>query len=192
MRNPGDIFTEPSNIDINTLKNLGPLTAPERQAFVEHTELQPIDPQANGPQLFYGLRYHTHIVKPGEVETYHDQVGYWLWEPSTGNVIQTVAIPRGQTVMAFGHAAKDATSFELSAERGVTTNGICSNPFLEEAFKTLAFRIRVVIKSHDAWTYDEDTTLIVRGQSEPFHHTDHAELTRAGGPPPNPLAAPPM
>ena len=26
MRNPGDIFTEPSNIDINTLKNLGPLT----------------------------------------------------------------------------------------------------------------------------------------------------------------------
>ena len=85
MRNPGDIFTEPSNIDINTLKNLGPLTemagiwegsrsldippkplsAPERQAFVEHTELQPIDPQANGPQLFYGLRYHTHIVSRG-------------------------------------------------------------------------------------------------------------------------------
>src|SRR5256884_245067 len=208
MRNPGDIFTEPSNIDINTLKNLGPLTemagiwegsrsldippkplsAPERQVFVEHTELQPIDPQANGPQLFYGLRYHTHIVKPGEVETYHDQVGYWLWEPATGNVIQTIAIPRGQTVMAFGHAAKDATSFELSAERGVTTNGICSNPFLEEAFKTLAFRIRVVMKSHDAWTYDEDTTLIVRGQSEPFHHTDHGELTRVGEPTPNPLA----
>jgi hypothetical protein len=28
-----------------------------------------IDPQASGPQLFYGLRYHTHIVKPGEIET---------------------------------------------------------------------------------------------------------------------------
>jgi len=90
--------------------------------------------------------------------------------------------------MAFGHAAKDATSFELSAERGVTTNGICSNPFLEEAFTTVAFRIRVAITSHDAWTYDEDTTLIVRGQSEPFHHTDHAELTRVGEPTPNPLA----
>src|SRR5438876_1696629 len=114
MRNPRDIFTEPSNIDVNTLKNLGPLTdmagiwegsrsldippkplsAPVRQTFIEHTELQPIDPQANGPQLFYGLRYHTHIVKPGEVETYHDQVGYWLWEPATGNLIQTLAIPR--------------------------------------------------------------------------------------------------
>src|SRR5882724_3320709 len=140
MRNPRDIFTEPSKIDVNTLKNLGPLTemagiwegshsldippkplsAPVRQAFVEHTELQPIDPQANGPQLFYGLRYHTHIVKPGEVETYHDQVGYWLWEPATGNVIQTIAIPRGQTVMAFGHTAKDAKTFDYpSAEDAV-------------------------------------------------------------------------
>src|SRR4029077_1408102 len=87
----------------------------ERNTFVERYEAQPIDPQTNGAQLFYGLRYHTHIVKPGEVETFHDQVGYWLWEPATGNVIQTIAIPRGQVVMAFGRAARDATSFELTA-----------------------------------------------------------------------------
>ena len=42
---------------------------PKKQAFAEHIELQPIDPQTNGPQLFYGLRYHTHIVKPDEVKT---------------------------------------------------------------------------------------------------------------------------
>jgi len=112
---PEDVYTEPSDFDVHTLKNLGPLTGlagiwqgtrsldvnpkaegPEEQVFVERIELQPIDPQTNGPQLFYGLRYHTHIVKPGEVETYHDQVGYWLWEPATGNLIQTLAIPRGQ------------------------------------------------------------------------------------------------
>ncbi len=90
--------------------------------------------------------------------------------------------------MAFGRAARDATCFELAATHGATTNGICSNPFLEDAFKTLAFRIRVMIKSHDAWTYDEDTTLTVRGQAEPFHHTDHGELMRVGEPTPNPLA----
>src|SRR6516165_7777179 len=59
----------------------------EHNQFVERYELQPTDPQTNGPQLFYGLRYHTHIVKPGEVETFHDQVGYWLWEPATQTVI---------------------------------------------------------------------------------------------------------
>jgi hypothetical protein len=162
--------------------------APERQQFVEHIELQPIDPQANGPQLFYGLRYHTHIVKPGEIETYHDQVGYWLWEPATGNLIQTLAIPRGQTTMAFGRAAKDATSFELVAMRGAATNGICSNPFLEYAFKTVEYRIKVTINGDGTWAYDEDTILLVRGQSEPFHHTDRSVLAKIGEPTPNPLA----
>jgi len=204
---PNDIYTEPADVDVQTLKNLGPLAGmagiwegsrsldinpkaagPERQQFVEHIELQPIDPQTNGPQLFYGLRYHTHIVKPGEIETYHDQVGYWLWEPATGNLIQTLAIPRGQTVMAFGRAAKDATSFELVATRGATTNGICSNPFLEYAFQTVEYRIKVTINPDHTWQYDEDTTLRVRGQSQPFHHTDHSVLSKIGEPTPNPLA----
>jgi hypothetical protein len=203
---PDDIYTEPSDVDPHTLKNLGPLTnmagvwegvrgldvnpkpaGPERQVFVERIELQPIDPQTNGPQLFYGLRYHTHIVKPRQVETYHDQIGYWLWEPATGNLIQTLAIPRGQIAMAFGRAAKDARSFELVATRGAQTNGICSNPFLEHAFKTVEYRIKVTI-AESTWSYDEDTVLMIRGTSEPFHHTDRNTLTKIAEPTPNPLA----
>jgi hypothetical protein len=202
-----DIYTEPADIDVYTLRNLGPLTGmagiwegrrsmdvnpkaagPVQQEFVERIELQPIDPQANGPQLLYGLRYHTRVVKPGEIETYHDQVGYWLWEPATGNLIQSLAIPRGQTAMAFGRAAKDATHFELIAKRGMETNGICSNPFLEHAFKTIEYRIKVTINSDGTWAYDEDTVLIVRGQAEPFHHTDRNILSKVADPTPNPLA----
>ena len=93
--------------------------------------MQPIDPQANGPQLFYGLRYHTHILKPGEATTFHDQVGYWLWEPATGLILQTLAIPRGQIALAKGFASPDANSFKVSASRGETENGICSTIFLE-------------------------------------------------------------
>ncbi len=203
---PEDIYTEPSDVDPHTLKNLGPLTnmagvwegvrgldvnpkpdGPERQVFIERIELQPIDPQTNGPQLFYGLRYHTHIVKPRQVETYHDQIGYWLWEPATGNLIQTLAIPRGQIAMAFGRAAKDARSFELVATRGAQTNGICSNPFLEHAFKTVEYRVKVTI-GESTWSYDEDTVMMIRGKSEPFHHTDRNTLTKIAEPTPNPLA----
>jgi hypothetical protein len=204
---PADIYTEPANLDFDTLKNLGPLRAmagiwegtkgldrkpkaagPKEQIYVERIELQPIDPQTNGPQLFYGLRYWTHIVKPNQIKTYHDQVGYWLWEPATGNIIQTLTIPRGQTAMAFGNAAADATSFELVAERGEVTNGICSNPYLEYAFKTIEYRIKVSILPNDTWSYEQDTVIMVRGQSEPFHHTDRNILTRIGQPIPNPLA----
>ena len=63
---------------------------------------------------FYGLRYHIHIVKPGEVETFHDQVGYWLWEAQTQTVTQSLAIPRAQVALASGPAAADAKEFELN------------------------------------------------------------------------------
>jgi hypothetical protein len=204
---PEDIFTEPSDLDVDTLKNLGPLTrmagvwegtrgldvkpkaeGPKKQAFVERIELQPIDPQTNGPQLFYGLRYHMHVVKPGQVKTYHDQVGYWLWEPATGTVIQTLTIPRGQTAMAVGKASADATSFELIATRESETYGICSNPFLEYAFKTIEYRIKVNINPDGTWSYNLDTVMMIRGRDEPFHHMDNNTLTRIAEPTPNPLA----
>jgi hypothetical protein len=65
-----DIFTEPE-FDPDTLANLGPLTGmagiweglkgadehpvaegTETDEYLERYELQPIDPQTNGPQLF--------------------------------------------------------------------------------------------------------------------------------------------
>jgi len=39
---------------------------PERRIFREHIRDDPIDPQTNGPQVFYGLRYHIHITRPEE------------------------------------------------------------------------------------------------------------------------------
>jgi hypothetical protein len=204
---PKDIYTEPQGIDVNTLANLGPLRAmagvwqgmrgldvkpkadgPRKQAFVERIDLQPIDPQTNGPQLFYGLRYHQHVVKPDQVKTYHDQVGYWLWEPATDTVIHTLTIPRGQVAMAAGQADANATSFELVATQGLDTYGICSAPFLHHAFRTTEFRIRVSINAEGTWTYEEDTVLQILGQVQPFHHTDRNTLTKISEPMPNPLA----
>lgn len=204
---PSDIYTEPTDIDVDTLRNLGPLTGmagiwegtrgldvkpkaegPKKQAYVERIELQPIDPQTNGPQLLYGLRYHTHVVKPGQVKTYHDQVGYWLWEPATGTVIHTLTIPRGQIVMASGQAAADARRFEVRATAEDISFGIRSAPFLEQAFHTVEFRIAVSIDADGTWSYEEDTVLMIKGQAEPFHHTDRNTLSKIAEPTPNPLA----
>jgi hypothetical protein len=204
---PTDIYTEP-DADVDTLKNLGPLTGmagiwksatgkdvhptaggQEQQAFVERYELQPIDPQTNGPQLLYGLRYHTHIVKPDSVETFHDQVGYWLWEPATGTIFYTLSIPRAQVAMAVGHATSSAKKFRLEAVRGSETNGIVSNPFLLHAFKTLQVTIEVTIHPGGAWSYDQDTVMAIPGAPKAFHHTDRNTLRKIAEPTPNPLAA---
>ncbi len=202
-----DIYTEPKDINNNTLAMLGPLApmagiwegtrgldikpkadGPRKQAYVERIELQPIDPVTNGPQLFFGLRYFIFVTKPDQVKTYHEQVGYWLWEPASGTIIQTLAIPRGQIAMASGLAAADARSFELVAKREEDTYGICSNPFLEYGFRTTEYRIKVSINDDGSWSYEEDTVMLIRGQDAPFHHVDRNTLRKVAEPTPNPLA----
>ena len=206
MATTEDIYTEPE-VDTDGLANLGPLRpmagiwegtagadihpvaeGTESDAYVERYELQPIDPQTNGPQWFYGLRYHTHIVKPGEIETFHDQVGYWLWEPAAGTVIQMISIPRGQIAMVAGSTTAEATEFELRATRDATDYGICSNPFLDRAFTTTEITVRVTIHDDGTWSYDEDTVMQIAGRDEPFHHRDVHTLRRVAEPTLNPLA----
>jgi len=201
-----DIYTEPDG-DPDTLANLGPLTplagiwesaqgsdahpvadGTERNTFVERYELQPIDRQTNGPQLFYGLRYHTHIVKPGETETFHDQVGYWLWEPATKTVTLTLGIPRGQALLAGGKAEPDAAEFEVRARLGSEVYGIVSNPFLDQAFRTLSYRMTISVHPDGTWSYEEEGVLDVPDRDEPFSHIDRNTLTRIALPTPNPLA----
>ena len=203
---PQDIFTEPEP-SIDTLANLGPLTTlagrwagatgtdvhpvvdgSETDAYVETWDLEPIDAQTNGPQIFYGLRYHQHVVKRGEVETFHDQVGYLLWEPARERVVMTLAIPRGQVAMAEGPVASGATTFTLRADEDDRHAGISTNDFLDWSFRTTFWSITFRLGPGDVWAYSQTTRLEVRGRA-PFDHTDAGVLHRVGAPLPNPMAA---
>ena len=90
--------------------------------------------------------------------------------------------------MAVGQAAPDAKSFTLDAVRGSLINGIVSNPFLEQAFRTDRYTIKVDIHGDGTWSYEQDTLLIIPGQSAPFHHTDRNRLRKIADPTPNPTA----
>ena len=196
LRPLAGIWTSSEGADIHPVGPRSDISGPvvdgdEHNTFVERYELQPIDRQTNGPQLFYGLRYHTHIVKPGEVETFHDQVGYWLWEPAARTVVHTLAIPRGQVLLAAGTAEPDATEFEVSATLGSEVYGILSNPFLDRAFQTVSFRIHVTVHDDGTWSYEEHTALRIPNREGLVDHIDRNTLRRIGEPMLNPLAARP-
>lgn len=203
---PDDIYTEPENSP-DTLANLGPLTrlagewasdqgvdinpkadGPERRVFREHILMEPIDSQANGPQLLYGLRYHIHINTPEEKITFHDQVGYWHWEPATGLIMQSLAIPRGQVVLAGGFAKPGDRQISVEARRGDPRFGICSTTFLDEAFRTDYYRIDITFNDDGSWTYVTRTDLAIKGKTPAFDHRDTNTLRRIAAPKPNPLA----
>ncbi|HVO17634.1 MAG TPA: heme-binding beta-barrel domain-containing protein [Anaeromyxobacter sp.] len=201
-----DIFTEPAKVDLDTLANLGPLAAMagtwegggtdthpveaggEDEPYRERMLFEPIDPQMNGPQVLYGLRYHVHVTKLDEVLTFHDQVGYWLWEPATRTIFQSVAIPRGQVVLASGVADPWARQFTVKALLGSPVSGIVSAPFLHENFQTLEYSITITLGGEGRLAYEQDTVLQVAGRPEPFHHLDKNVLRQVAPPRPNPAA----
>ncbi|MEO8839087.1 MAG: FABP family protein, partial [Herbaspirillum sp.] len=71
----------------------------------------------------------------------------------------------------------NATSFELVAEAGSETYGICQNPSLLENFKVVRYILRVKCNSDGSIDYDQDTQLQIKGRGL-MHHTDANHLKR--------------
>jgi hypothetical protein len=101
--------------------------------------------------------------------------------------MQTIAIPRGQVVLAGGMAAPDDKRISVEARRGDPRLGICSATFLDEAFRTDYYRIDIIFNGDDSWSYLTRTDLAVRDNTPPLDHRDTNTLRRIAPPAPNPL-----
>jgi hypothetical protein len=183
----------------DAIKNLGPLatlagvwegdkgaddspdddrTVVGRNLFRERITLEPIGEVNNHEQSLYGLRYATTAWRIGEDSGFHEEVGYWLWDAANKQVMRCFIVPRGNALIAGGTAEADAKSFEMVAEVGSETYGICSNKFLAEEFRTVRFEVRIDIHDANSFSYAEDTVLQIKGQDDLFHHRDANTLQR--------------
>jgi hypothetical protein len=100
--------------------------------------------------------------------------------------MQTLAIPRGQVLLASGQAKPDDKKISVTAKRGDTAYGICSTDFLEQAFRTDTYRCEITFNNDGSWSYLIQTELFVRGA--PFNHHDSNTLKMVAPPKLNPLA----
>jgi len=180
------------------IKNLGPLAplagvwegekgddkAPdddrgtETNKFRERMTFDPFGPVNNHEQTLYGLRYSTTAWRLGEDNPFHEELGYWLWDTNAKQVLRCFIVPRGVTVIAGGTVEPNEKSFQLSAEVGSETYGICSNKFLDKEFKTVRYELQVTLHGDGSFSYEEDTQLQIKGQANLFHHIDKNTLRR--------------
>lgn len=146
--------------------------------FRERIIFEPMGPVDNHEQQLFALRYFRVAFRINESEPFHEDQGYWLWDAARGQVMRGFVVPRGVTILAGGDAAESDRGFSLSAQVGAQVYGISSNPFLEEEFKTVRYELEVAILSPTEFRYAEDTQLLLKGHSEPFHHRDLNRLQR--------------
>jgi hypothetical protein len=148
--------------------------------YREKCTLKPFGPVDNGDQHLYGLDYRSAMWRGDEENPFHTEVGYWLWDAATGEIVRGFVVPRGITVLAGGTASAGATSFTLRATNGGGQYSIGENQYLAENARTLSYEVALTVDD-DAWSYDETTMLRMKEFDEPFAHTDHNSLRRVAG-----------
>lgn len=125
------------------------------------------------------VRYHQVITRKSDNEVFHDQIGYWTWDPATRTIAQSVNIPRAVAVLAGGTFEGDPNASEIvlsvHAKKGDPDWGIIESPFMRDNASTVAFDQRVEVRD-DRMKYSEMTSLDIYGRK--FEHTDANELAR--------------
>ena len=55
--------------------------------YREKVTMKPFGPVDNGSQHLYGLDYRTAMWRGDEENPFHTEVGYWLWDAATGEIV---------------------------------------------------------------------------------------------------------
>lgn len=156
--------------------NRQPVTSPYRERMV----YEPTGRVDNHEQHLWGLRYATKVWRIGATDPFHEEVGYYLYEPATGLIMRSFMPPRGMAVLAGGKAAADARKFLVEAKAGDEVFGICSSPFLIAEFKTVRYTAEFEVVDDDTLRYEAHTFLQMKGKEALFDHVDGNTLRRVG------------
>ena len=146
--------------------------------YRERATFSPFGPVDNGTQCLYGLDYRMAAWRGDEVDPFHTEVGYWLWDGADEQLMRGFMVPRGSTILAGGPAASDAKTFTLQAEVGSETYGILSNPHLARTARTTLYQVVVTFEGDGSWSYSQTTTIEHARLDETLEHTDTNRLHR--------------
>ncbi len=130
-------------------------------------------------QVLSIVRYHISVRRKSNDETFHDQVGYWLWDKESQTIMNSFTIPRGLCVLAGGNfdikkVNDPEITFDVAAKLGKEW-GLVQSPFMNEKAKTLEFFQKLTV-SKEELSYSQTTVLDIYGRD--FNHTDENTLKK--------------
>lgn len=148
--------------------------------YFERAWFHPIPIVENGPQTMHGLNYKMTAWRHGEEELdpFHDEVGYLLWEPSTSQVLRCFAVPRGIAILGGGTAQPTDRSLHFRADPGSPSYGLVQNRHLLDQATCGLFESTFTVNDDGTFSYTSDLVLKLAATGEEMHHTDQNTLHR--------------
>lgn len=149
--------------------------------YFEKAWFHPIPMQENGKQQLEGLNYNMQAWRHGEeaMTPFHDEVGYLLWEKTTGAIMRVVVFGRGIAMIAGGTAKPRDTTLLFKATPGDPNYGILQNKYLSERAELRSFESTFSFGDDGSFSYTQDLVLKLAAQGgKEMHHTDKNTLHR--------------
>lgn len=193
-------MSEEANIEETTIEgvNYGPLAclvgnwkgdkgvdvAPEpdgeeKNLYYETIIFETIGDVSNAEeQVLSVLRYHQVVSRKSNDEVFHNETGYWMWDPKTNIIMQSFSIPRGVCVLAGGQASVGGAKETVLAVKALKDDAdwaIIESPFMRDNASTREFSHSITVDG-DKLVYEETTIVDIYGKV--FEHTDRNRMQR--------------
>ncbi len=149
----------------------------EESPFYETIVFSPVGDVENAEaQALVAVHYHQIVSRKSNDAVFHNETGYWMWNPAESVIMHSLTIPRAVSVLAGGSfKGAGPIVFEVAARLDDPDWGIIQSPFMRDNARTLEFRHTVTLDG-DQLRYSETTIVEIYGRI--FEHTDENELGR--------------
>ena len=129
-------------------------------------------------QVLSALHYRQIVRRKSDDDVFHDETGYWMWDPEAEIIMHALTIPRAVCVLAGGKYAGEKTAqgrviMEVAANIDDADWQIIQSPFMQENARTTAFRHTITVGG-GRLAYSQTTQVDIYGKV--FEHTDENEL----------------
>ena len=153
----------------------------EETTYFEKASFSRIPIVENGEQTMHGLNYQMTAWRHGEedMDPFHDEVGYLLWDKENGQVMRNVVFGRGIAILAGGNASPRDKAVTFNATPGSPNYGILQNKYLSERAELKDFTSTFRLNDDGTFTYTQDLVLrLAILDNLEMHHTDTNTLTK--------------
>ena len=164
--------------------NKGMDIAPEPDGSEENPYYETITYTAGGDlkntksQVLSVVHYRQIVKRKSNDGIFHDETGYWLWDPREKVIMHTLVIPRAVCLIAGAHFVERRNDngdlvIEVEASEDNPDWNIVQSPFMQKNARTTSFKQKIIV-GNARMNYLETTIVDIYGKT--FEHTDQNEL----------------